>query len=282
MAVTLAADALALRLNEPLDRAHQLLAVASALVERYAKEAPSAVQDEAAYRLAGWLARTPSSDLYVTGFAAISMEMRTTPARTALRNSGAMGLLSMFHRPRANIIGEGEEDAAQEDAPMQIALTLTGADILDLATARRVLVPATSATSAIRPESLTVWKSGSVGLVADYGAHLVIALADATGGPLALSGDWQHMWQGRFGYLPDVPDLARSGSWRADYELPDVGERQEGDAGRYFSRGTPLLVGAWRLGPAGVRDVTPTDWEAALTFSPDYRLTLAVSYEVLP
>ena len=132
------------------------------------------------------------------------------------------------------------------------------------------------------PENLTVWRSGSVDLnVAEYGAHLVLALADSRGGPLTLPVTWDEMWQGRFGYLPDTPDLARSGSWRADYELPSVGERQSRDEGRYFSRGVPLVLAAWRLGQAGVRDVTPTDWEAALTFSADYRLTLSIAYEVL-
>ena len=284
MAVNLTPDALASRISarlSDLDLAHQLLAISAALVERYAAHAPSAVQNEATVRLAGWLAQTPSSDLYMTGVGPISMDLRSTPARAGLRSSGAMGILSMWHRPRASIIGADEDDQ-EETPPMQIALTLTGADILDLATARRVLVPATSATEAIRPSTLTVWKSGTVNLTEpDYGAHLVLALADSRGGPLVLPVTWDEMWQGRFGYLPDTPDLARPGSWRADYDLPSVGERQSRDEGRYFSRGVPLVLAAWRLGEAGARDVTPTDWEAALTFSADYRLTLAVSYEVL-
>ena len=166
---------------------------------------------------------------------------------------------------------------------MQIStLTLSGANILDLATARRVLVRATNVTSAIRPTALTVWKSGTVKLtVPEYGAHLVVALAE-TGGPLTSSkGDWQSMWQSRFGYTPDVPDLARREAGAPTYDLPHVGERQTRDEGRYFSRGVPLVLAAWRSGPGGVTDITPQDWAAALSFDRDYRLTLAVSYEVL-
>ena len=116
----------------------------------------------------------------------------------------------------------------------------------------------------------------------DYGAHLVLALADGSGGALDLPVDWDEMWQGRFGYAPDIPDLARAGSWRAYYDLPDVGKRQDRDDGRYFERGVPLVLAAWRLGQAGVTDITPQDWAAALTFSADYRLTLSIEYEVLP
>ena len=46
--------------------------------------------------------------------------------------------------------------------------------------------------------------------------------------------------------MPNVPDLASAGSFRADYyDLPDVGLRQDRDEGRYFTRG----VGAQQSSP---------------------------------
>ena len=90
--LTLADLAAALAVNDEL--AARLHPVAVALVERYAPDAPEAVANEAAIRCAGWLLETPAGAVRseTTG------DVRTTfdGARSlgALRNSGAMSLLS--------------------------------------------------------------------------------------------------------------------------------------------------------------------------------------------
>ena len=78
-------------------------AVATALVTRYAPDAPDAINNEAAIRCAGWLAEQPS--------AAITSEaegdIRTSYAPTmqaALRHSGAMALLTHWRIRRAGAI----------------------------------------------------------------------------------------------------------------------------------------------------------------------------------
>ena len=79
---------------------------ASALVERYASAAPQAVRNEAVIRLAGWMQTSITGDYAVTGVGGITMTWRPTVSRNALRSSGAMGLLSPWHRPRAMILEE--------------------------------------------------------------------------------------------------------------------------------------------------------------------------------
>ena len=102
MTLTDAEIAAALAVNDAL--AARLHAVAVALVERYAPDAPPAVQNEAAIRCAGWLAESPAGAIRseVTG------DVRTTfdGARSlgALRHSGAMGLLSPWKVRRAGAI----------------------------------------------------------------------------------------------------------------------------------------------------------------------------------
>ena len=104
MAVTLTEAELeaALAINGAL--AARLHPVAVALVERFAPDAPDAVQNEAAIRCAGWLAESPAGAIRseVTG------DVRTTfdGARSlgALRHSGGMSLLSPWKVRRAGAI----------------------------------------------------------------------------------------------------------------------------------------------------------------------------------
>ena len=94
MAVTLTEAALsaALAVNQALaDRLHP---VAVALVERYAPEAPEAVQNEAAIRCAAWLADQPAAGVRSMRTGDVSTSFDGARALGALRHSGAMGLLS--------------------------------------------------------------------------------------------------------------------------------------------------------------------------------------------
>ena len=103
MAVTLSVAELAEAVGVDETLGTRLLAVAAALVTRYAPDAPDAVANEAAIRTAGWLAEQPS--------AAITSEtegdIRTSYAPTmlsALRHSGGMSLLSGWKIRRAGQI----------------------------------------------------------------------------------------------------------------------------------------------------------------------------------
>ena len=79
-------------------------ATAAAQVERYAPGAPQAARNEATIRLAGWLRSSPPGDLAPTGVGSIDLTWRPGASRNAMRNSGAMGLLSGWHKPRAMIL----------------------------------------------------------------------------------------------------------------------------------------------------------------------------------
>ena len=61
MAVTLTSAALATAIKKPLEVAERLLPVASILVERYAPNAPTEIQNEATIRCSGFLANQPAS-----------------------------------------------------------------------------------------------------------------------------------------------------------------------------------------------------------------------------
>ena len=88
-------------------RTDQLGRTAAAHVDRYAAGAPQEVKDEAAIRLAGWLHGSPKSDFMPTSVGPLDFTWRPTVSRNALRQSGAMGLLAPWHRPRAMVL-EGE------------------------------------------------------------------------------------------------------------------------------------------------------------------------------
>ena len=107
MAVTLTAgnvrDALDFKPSQ-LELAGRLLAVAAALVTRFAPTAPEPVQNEAALRCIGWLSEAPASGVrsQKTG----PFEWDYSPHVTgALRASGAMSLLGPWKVRRAGAIG---------------------------------------------------------------------------------------------------------------------------------------------------------------------------------
>ena len=102
--MALTAQGLAAELGVTQDRATELLGVVTALVNRYAPDAPEAVQDEAALRAAGYLNEQPG--------AAITSESTGDEATryaagnvSALRHSGAMALLSPWKARLAGVIG---------------------------------------------------------------------------------------------------------------------------------------------------------------------------------
>lgn len=81
----------------------RLGATASALVERYAPDAPEPIRCEAVIRCAGWLREAPASGarMETTG----DLSTTYTPNATgALRASGAMALLSPWKIRRAGAI----------------------------------------------------------------------------------------------------------------------------------------------------------------------------------
>ena len=103
MAVTVTAQEIADDVKLKLALATRLLAVATELVERYAPDAPEAMQNEATYRCVGWMAEAPASGLrsQTTG----PFKWDYSPAHQgALRASGAMGLLSPWKVRRAGVI----------------------------------------------------------------------------------------------------------------------------------------------------------------------------------
>ena len=92
--------------NLPDDRVDALGMTASAIVERYAATAPQPVKNEAVIRLAGWTKGATSSDIIPSSVGGVDFQWRPSVSRNALRSSGAMGLLSLWHRPRARVIEE--------------------------------------------------------------------------------------------------------------------------------------------------------------------------------
>ena len=104
MAVTVTATALAQALGVNQALADRLLPVVTALVQQYAPVAPSAVQDEAAVRCAGWLAEQPAASIRSESTGDVSTAYNTT-STSPLRASGAMGLLTFWKVRRAGVIG---------------------------------------------------------------------------------------------------------------------------------------------------------------------------------
>ena len=105
MAITTADLAIALRLSVDgldLDAAQtgvleRLAGVATALVESYAPEAPQAIKDESAIRVASYLYDSPP-------------HVSNQP-QNAFVSSGAMALLSFWREQRAHRIGASRESA---------------------------------------------------------------------------------------------------------------------------------------------------------------------------
>lgn len=73
--------------------AARLLAVATALVVRYAPDAPDAIANEAVIRCAGWLHEQPGAAIRSESIGDVSTSYAPTHT-SALRHSGAMALLS--------------------------------------------------------------------------------------------------------------------------------------------------------------------------------------------
>ncbi len=103
MAVTIIAAELAQAVGVDATTATRLLSVATELVTRYAPLAPGAISNEAVIRAAGWLAEQPSASIT----SETEGDVRTSYSPTmisALRHSGAMGLLSPWRIRRAGAI----------------------------------------------------------------------------------------------------------------------------------------------------------------------------------
>lgn len=96
MAVTITATDLQAEIRGSAERATRLLAVASEIVTRYAPNAPDAIANEAAIRVAGWLADTPSAGMVVSRLGEREYSHLRQTLTSALRSSGAMSLLRPY------------------------------------------------------------------------------------------------------------------------------------------------------------------------------------------
>lgn len=85
------------------DRIGALGATAAALVEDYAPGAPQAVKNEAVTRTAGWLHDAPPDGTRETTIGPLSASYSPSMV-SALRHSGAMGLLTRWKVRRAGVI----------------------------------------------------------------------------------------------------------------------------------------------------------------------------------
>ena len=104
MAVTITVSALATALRVNSTEATRLLAVSTALTDRYAPDVPEAIANEAAIRCAGWLKEQPHAAVRSETIGDISTAFAPS-MQSALRHSGAMALLSPWKIRRAGAIG---------------------------------------------------------------------------------------------------------------------------------------------------------------------------------
>ena len=103
MAVTLIAADLAEAVGVDSNTATRLLEVAKPTVERWAPDAPAAIQDEAVIRFSGWLNEAPEGGVRSESIGDISTSF--SPMQTGgFRASGAMALLSPWKIRRAGSI----------------------------------------------------------------------------------------------------------------------------------------------------------------------------------
>ncbi len=94
---------LALEIGVAQARAEALLMVTTALVDRFAPDAPEPIKDEALIRCAGYLAEQPRAALRSDSVGDITTSF--TPSSTsALRHSGAMALLSPWKIRRGGTV----------------------------------------------------------------------------------------------------------------------------------------------------------------------------------
>ena len=99
------------------DRAAALGEMASALVERFAPDAPQAVRNEAVIRVAGWTYARQPRDIQALSFAngmSLNFRERSIASPDALRNSGARSLLSPWRARRAL---PAAEDGSSDSTP---------------------------------------------------------------------------------------------------------------------------------------------------------------------
>lgn len=80
--------------------ATRLLAVATAMVEQYAEgsDIPGSIMNEATLRCAGWLAQHPAAGIRQQTIGDVTVAY--TANRAAMRESGAMAILSSFKSRR--------------------------------------------------------------------------------------------------------------------------------------------------------------------------------------
>ena len=103
MAVTITVPALATALRINSAEATRLLATVTALIDRYAPDAPDAVSNEAAIRCAGWLQEQPHAAVRSETIGDIATSYAPS-MQSALRHSGGMALLSPWKVRRAGAI----------------------------------------------------------------------------------------------------------------------------------------------------------------------------------
>ena len=103
MAVTITAAQLAEAVGVDSTTATRLLAVATALVNRYVSAAPDAITNEATIRCAGWLAEQPSAAIRSETEGDVSTSYAPS-MQSALRHSGAMALLTHWRIRRSGAI----------------------------------------------------------------------------------------------------------------------------------------------------------------------------------
>ncbi len=89
---------------DSVDRAEALGAVASAMVEGYAPDAPAAIKDEAVLRFAGYLAQSDFGTIVKESIGPSDVEYTVNHAN-AFRNCGAAALLTRWRVRRAGAIG---------------------------------------------------------------------------------------------------------------------------------------------------------------------------------
>ena len=84
------------------DRAAALGEAASALVERFAPDAPAAIKNEAVIRVAGWIRSREPKPVQGLTFSGIRLDFRERfYSPDALRNSGARSMLTPWRTRRA-------------------------------------------------------------------------------------------------------------------------------------------------------------------------------------
>lgn len=101
MAVALKAPDLAAAINASETDAARVLAVASALVERYAPAAPSHVQDEAVIRVSGYLLQIQPGAPRQVSAGSVQTSIWIPTGSSPLRSSGATAILAPWKRRRA-------------------------------------------------------------------------------------------------------------------------------------------------------------------------------------